>query len=147
MITAAAFIVLGIIFLIVALYTLIIKIPKSRAQVERRSGKTHGVVSNVDVRTYRRKSSSGKYRESKTYKVDLTFNVGGEEYTIKGIPATNVPNQGDAMDVSYNPDKPSDAHIDMYFADPSANKTGGIILLAVAAVLLLIGVIAFMIAF
>ncbi len=141
MITAAAFLVLGVILLFVALYTLIIKIPKSRAQVARREGKTKGRITEVHVKTYRNKSSSGEYHETKTYKADFVYDVGGQEYTLKGIVATNVPTEGDEMDISYNPDKPSDAHVDKYFADPAANKQGGLILLGVAAVLLVIGIV------
>ena len=146
MVTGVAFFILGIIFLFVALYTLLVKIPKSRKQVERREGHTKGRITKVHVHTYRRQSSNLKTHETKTYKADFVYTVGGQEYTLNGIVATNVPTEGEEMDISYNPDKPSDAHVDKYFADPTANKTGGLILLVIAAVLLLIGIVAIMMA-
>ena len=140
--TGVALIILGVVFLIVALYTLIIKIPKSRAQFERRTGKTRGVVKEVHVKTYEtKKSNSAGYRTTHTYKADFSFNVGGTEYMIKGVPVTPAPNEGDEVDISYNPDNPSDAHADKYFASASANKTGGLIILGISVAMILLGVV------
>ncbi len=137
-----ALIVLGVVFLIVGLYTILIKIPKSRAQGERRTGKTKGRVTEVHVKTYEtKKANSPGYRETHTYKADFAFNVGGTEYTIKGVPVTPAPNEGDEVDISYNPDDPSDAHADKYFASAEANKTGGLIILGVSVAMILLGVV------
>ncbi len=135
-----ALIVLGIVFLFVALYTLLIKIPKSRAQDARRIGKTKGRVTEVHVKTYETKRTNGAgYRQTHTYKADFAFNVGGTEYTIKGVPVTPAPNEGEEVDISYNPDNPSDAHADKYFASASANKTGGLIILGLSAAMIALG--------
>ncbi len=137
-----ALIIVGIIFLFVALYTLLIKIPKSRAQGNRRTGKTTGRVTDVHEKTYETKRTNGAgYRTTHTYKADFAFNVGGQEYTIKGIPVTPAPNVGDEVDISYNPDDPSDAHADKYFATASANKTGGLAILGLSAAMIFLGVI------
>ena len=137
-----ALIILGVVFMVVALYTLLIKIPKSRAQTERRTGKTKGIVKEVHVKTYEtKKQNSPGYRTTHTYKADFSFNVGGTEYMIKGIPVTPAPNEGDEVDISYNPDNPSDAHADKYFATASANKTGGLIILGVSAAMILLGLV------
>ncbi len=138
-----ACLILGIIFLIVALYTILIKIPKSRAQVERRTGKTVGRVTEVIVKTYEtKKQNAAGYRETKTYKANFSYNVNGTEYTLKGIATMPAPAEGDELDVHYNPENPADAHVDKYFADAAANKTGGLIILGLAGVLILIGIIA-----
>ena len=138
----SAFLILGVVFLIVALYTLIIKIPKSRAQVERRTAKTKGTVKEVHVKTYRTKKKNGiGYHETHTYKADFSYNVGGTEYEIKSVPVMPAPDKGEEVDISYNPDNPSDAHADKFFANAYSNKVGGFIILAIAAVLLAIGAI------
>ncbi len=137
-----ACLILGIIFLIVALYTLVIKIPKSRAQVERRTGKTVGKVTEVIVKTYETKKQGVGYRETKTYKANFSYNVNGTEYTLKGIATMPAPAEGDELDIHYNPENPADAHVDKYFADAAANKSGGLIILGLAGVLILIGIIA-----
>ena len=137
-----ALIILGIVFLFVALYTLLIKIPKSRAQTERRTGKTKGRVAEVHVKTYETKKSHGAgYRQTHTYKADFAYNVGGTEYMIKGVPVTPAPNEGDEVDISYNPDNPSDAHADKYFATASANKTGGLIILGISVAMIALGAV------
>jgi hypothetical protein len=145
MILGTALVILGVVFLIVALYTLLVKIPKSRAQVERRTGKTTGRVTEIHVKTYRRKKPNKiGYYETKTYKADFSYNVGGTEYFIKGIPVTPAPEEGEEVEISYNPDDPADAHADKYFANPYSNKVGGLILLVLSAVLLILGVICFL---
>lgn len=142
MITGVAFIILGIVFLLVALYTLLIKIPKSRAQVDRRTAKTKGVVKEIHVKTYRTKRKNGLgYHETHTYKADFTYNVGGTEYMIKGVAVTPAPEEGEEVDISYNPDNPADGHADKYFANPYSNKVGGFIFFGLSAVLLIIGAI------
>ena len=145
MILGVALLILGVVFLIVALYTLLVKSPKSRAQVERRTGKTTGRVAEVHVKIHRRKKKSGiGYFETKTYKADFSYNVGGTDYSIKGVPVTPAPGEGEEVEISYNPDDPADAHADKYFANPYSNKVGGLILLVLAAVLLILGVICFL---
>ncbi len=137
-----ACLILGIVFLVVGLYTLVIKIPKSRAQTERRTGKTVGKVTEVIVKTYEtKKKNSPGYRETKTYKSNFAYSVNGTEYTIKGIATMPPPAEGDDVDISYNPENPADAHVDKYFADAAANKSGGLIILGISGVLLLIGIV------
>ena len=140
--TGIAMIILGVIFFVVALYTLFVKIPKSRKQIEKRSGKTTGVVKEIHKKTYQTKKRNGAgYRETHTYKADFTFNVGGQEYMIKGVPVFPAPEEGEQVDISYDPDNPQDAHADKFFADPASNKSGGMVLAIVAAVLLILGIV------
>lgn len=136
-----AFLILGVVFLIISLYTFIIAIPKSRKQAERRTGKTTGKISAVHEKVYKRKKS-GKvgYYESKMYKIDISYQVNGQNYEIKDIASTTSRNEGEPVTVSYDPENPADAHADEFFAGVVGNKIGGVIMLIVAVVLLLIGV-------
>ncbi|WP_026525455.1 MULTISPECIES: DUF3592 domain-containing protein [unclassified Butyrivibrio] len=138
--TGAAFIILGIVFLCIALYTFVIKLPKSRVQISRRTGKTRGKISNVDVKILKHKKKSGLgYHETKTYRLDVTYNVGGTDYELKKIISMTSKEVGEEVDVSYNPDEPSDAHADEFFAGEVGTKAGGVVMLIIAVVLLLIG--------
>lgn len=137
-----ALIILGIIFVFVGLYYVLIKAPRSRAQFERRTAKTGGTIIDVIVKTHKqkRKNHAG-YRTTYTYKVTTSYNVSGMAYTLKNIPAVLAPQVGDSVDISYNPDDPQDAHVDQYTADPDTNKKGGLGILAFSAIMIVLGVI------
>lgn len=135
-----ALIVLGIIFLFVGLYHVLIKAPRSRAQFERRTGKIEGTISDVIVKKHRnKKKKHAGYYTTYTYKVTCTYKVSGMEYTLKNIPAALPPTVGDPVNISYNPDDPQDAHIDQYTADPDTNRKAGIGITIFAIIMCIIG--------
>ncbi|MCR4789405.1 MAG: DUF3592 domain-containing protein [Lachnospiraceae bacterium] len=138
--TGIAMIIVGIVFLIIALYTFLVSIPKSKAQAARRTSETTGVISNVEEKIYqRKKSGKAGYYESKMYKLDFTYNADGTEYQIKGIASVAKHEQGEEFKVSYDPENPSDAHVNEFFAGAAGNKIGGVIFLIIAVVLILLG--------
>ena len=135
-----ALLIVGVVFLLISLYTFLIKLPKSRAQASRRTAQTNGVISSVEEKVYQRKKSNKVgYYESKMYKLDFSYTVDGTPYEIKGIASVAKHEEGEEYKVSYNPDDPSDAHVDEFFAGAYGSKIGGVIFIILAAVLIVLG--------
>lgn len=137
-----ALIVLGVVFLFVGGYYFLIKAPKSRAQFERRTGKTKGSISDVIVKEHKtKKKNRTGYYVTHTYKAECRYNVGGVEYKLRNIPCATKPEVGDEVDITYNPDDPQDAHVDQFTADPDTNKKAGLIIMVIAAIMCVIGIV------
>ncbi len=126
-------IAIGAIFLISGLVYLIVKVPKSRREQERRTAEVPGTITHErEVR--RRKKSTKLY-------YDMLYTVNGQQFQLKDVRSMTRHTVGEKVRIAYNPEDPEDAHANELHSSPEETKKSGIVLLIVGAVVAVIGVI------
>ena len=97
---------LGLLFLVIGIVYFFFQVPKLRRELERRTEQTTAIISRGK---YVHKRRGGSY-----YLYDLDYTVSGQDYGLKKVKSHSHFAEGDELSVSFNPDDPSDAHIDKF---------------------------------
>lgn len=127
---------LGLLFLVIGIVYFFFQVPKLRRELERRTEQTTAIISRGK---YVHKRRGGSY-----YLYDLDYTVSGQDYGLKKVKSHSHFAEGDELSVSFNPDDPSDAHIDKFHTDPETGKKVSYIFLIAGGACLLIGIIILM---
>ena len=122
-------ITLGITFLIIAVYLLILY-PVQSAQLKRRSAETEGHVTEIREKYVRRRGT--------TYFIDFEYTVDGNVQTLKNVRWPLKPDE--KVMIAYNPSKPGDAHVKEFrTANPKVFLIIGLILVVLSVILVVVG--------